>query len=122
MATLSSHVLDSVSGDHASGIRVQCYQIKSSTDRTLLFDTIASAEGRIAEEVELSVVAADTPVVELVFHTADYFASIGLPDDGFQIMPQVVVRLALPDTMARYHVPLMLSPHSYSIWWSGAGS
>lgn len=122
MATLSSHVLDSVSGDHASGIQVQCYLINSLTDRTLLFDVIASAEGRIAEEVDLSATSAAAPVVELVFQAAGYFGKFELADDGFQIMPQVVVRLALPDATARYHVPIMLSPHSYSIWWSGAGS
>ena len=115
MATVSSHVLDSVSGDHARGIPVQCYLINSLTDRTLIFDVSASAEGRIAEEVEVP----DSSIVELIFQSAEYFSNTGMRDDGIQIMPQVVVRLTLPDATAKYHVPIMLSPHSYSIWWSG---
>jgi len=129
MATISSHVLDSVSGDHAGGIRVQCYLINSSTDRRQLFDVPASAEGRISEEVDLSEAVADTPAVELVFHAEGYFEGYSegyseggeLPGSGFQVMPQIVVRLTLPDKTARYHIPIMLSPHSYSIWWSGTG-
>jgi len=115
MATISSHVLDSVSGDHANGIKVQCYQVNSPTERTLLFDETASAEGRISEEVDVS----DSSTVELVFQAAEYFAGIGAPDSGVQIMPEVVARLSLPDATAKYHIPIMLSPHSYSIWWSG---
>ena len=114
MATVSSHVLDSVSGDHASGIAVQCYLINSLTDRALIFDVVAIAEGRIAEEVEVP----DSSSVELIFQSAEYFANNGTPDNGTQIMPQVVVRLSLTDATAKYHVPIMLSPHSYSIWWS----
>ncbi len=115
MATISSHVLDSVIGDHAGGLRIQCYQINSPTDRNLLFDVVASGEGRIAEEIKV----ADSSSVELVFQSAEYFSSRGMSEQGIQIMPEVVVRLALPDSSAKYHIPVMLSPHSYSIWWSG---
>ena len=34
-------------------------------------------------------------------------------------MPVVVFRLRLSDPDARYHVPLIASPHGYSVWWSG---
>ena len=30
-----------------------------------------------------------------------------------------VFRLRLPDPDARYHVPVIVSPHGYSVWWSG---
>ena len=36
-----------------------------------------------------------------------------------RIMPEVVFRLRLPDPDARYHVPVIVSPHGYSVWWSG---
>ena len=56
--------------------------------------------------------------MELVFHTAGYFTVGGLPDDPGQIMDTVLVRISLPDPDARYHVPVVLSPHSYTVWWS----
>ncbi len=120
MATISSHVLDSVIGTHASGIRVQCFRCLSSGKRQLVFDVIACAEGRISETVDLAE-AERREDIELVFHTSDYYAAMTLPDDGYQIMPVVVVRLTLPNPDVGCHIPVMLSPHSYSIWWSGSG-
>jgi 5-hydroxyisourate hydrolase len=117
MATISSHILDSVIGDHARGIRVECYRLES-TGRALLFDVTAGADGRIAEPID-SAAEPHRAQYELVFHAADYFEAMKRPPDTKQIMPRVIVRLDLPDPDARYHIPLVLSPHSYTIWWSG---
>lgn len=119
MTTISSHVLDSVTGTHASGIRVCCYQLHENNLRSEVFDIQAGIDGRIAEAIHTES-NADALEYELVFFSSDYYASQQLPDDGYQIMNTVVVRLSLPDPGATYHVPLMLAPHSYSVWWSGA--
>jgi len=115
MAVISSHVLDSVTGTHASGIRVECYQRMQGGQTAKVFDVIASAEGRISEQVHVD---ADADY-DLVFHSAAYFESVALPDDGYQVVKSIVVRIALPDPNDTYHFPIMLAPHSYSIWWSG---
>jgi 5-hydroxyisourate hydrolase len=113
MATISSHVLDSVVGDHARAIAIDCIRV---SDRHTLFSSIANEEGRISEQVEIE---PDTEY-ELVFHTAAYFANRSkLPSDGGQILNSVVVRLQMPDPQGKYHIPVMISPHSYNIWWSG---
>ncbi len=118
MGTLSSHVLDSVIGTHASGIRVECYQRLPNGSWTQVFDTQASDEGRISESVGTLEDPADTEY-ELVFHSKAYYERMTLPDDGYQIVNTVVVRVVLPEPDAKYHIPIMLSPHSYSVWWSG---
>lgn len=115
MATVSSHVLDSVIGTHASGIRVVCYQRAANGSSTPVFDITATAEGRISETVN----AQPGAEYELVFHSADYYQSMQLPDDGYQVLKTIVVRIEMPDPEAKYHLPIMLSPHSYSVWWSG---
>lgn len=115
MATVSSHVLDSVIGTHASGIRVVCYQRNADAQTTPIFDVCATAEGRISETVNVQSGAE----YEMVFHSADYYQSMQLPDDGFQVLKTVVVRIEMPVPDAKYHLPIMLSPHSYSVWWSG---
>jgi len=118
MATISSHVLDSVIGTHAAGIRVECYQRSSDGSSVILFDVFASAEGRVSESIDTSNTGKDTEY-ELVFHSAAYYQSASLPDDGYQILNKVVLRIVIPEPDATYHLPIMLSPHSYSVWWSG---
>jgi len=119
MANISSHVLDSVIGNHASGIRIQCFARSANGDSTLLFDKFADEQGRIAESVEPQHTSEQ---LELVFHSKAYFADRALPVDGYQIMKCITLRLDLPDGQGNYHLPIMLSPHSYSVWHSGAAS
>lgn len=120
MATISSHILDSVSGDHARGIRVACYRLNKSGNNQQLFDVIANEEGRISEALGVAPGHQEAQY-ELVFYVADYFKTQipSLPARGQQIMPEVVIRIRMPSPEARYHIPLVLSPHSYTIWWSG---
>ncbi len=118
MAIISSHVLDSVNGISASGIRVELFQLSGDMLRTRLFETETDGEGRISETIDVSAGSIGA-ICELVFHTEGYFTGAGLPEDPGQIMDSVVVRISLPDPDARYHIPVVLSPHSYTVWWSG---
>jgi len=54
-----------------------------------------------------------------VFHTGDYFPVAVIAQGSHHNMQSVVVRISLPDPDARYHIPVVLSPHSYTVWWSG---
>jgi len=117
MATISSHVLDSVLGTHAAGIRVQGFRRESEGVSSLVFDHRADEQGRLSQQVALTV--DEVPAkIELVFHSKDYFKQNAAQENGPQIMEVVVISLVLPDTDGNYHVPMMLSPHSYSVWWS----
>lgn len=118
MATISSHVLDSVTGDHAAGIRVECMKRLGTGEQTHVFDVIASNQGRISEVVEISPSATDERY-ELVFHSKSYFGHKSSETESTQVLECVVIRLTLVDPDGSYHVPIMLAPHSYSVWWSG---
>ena len=72
MATVSSHVLDSVRGTHASGIRVQLYRRFVDAPSELVFDRKADPEGRVSEEVEVEKATREAEY-ELVFHNGAYF-------------------------------------------------
>lgn len=115
MATISSHVLDSVIGDHAKQIRIELIKITADGGRTPLFNVIADHEGRIKEEVMVE----PNSKVELVFHSAEYFENQPNPPPSDQIMPEIVVRFLVPTADSKIHIPLMLAPHQYSTWWSG---
>ena len=111
MAIVSSHILDSVTGRSAAGIRCQLLKIGPGGQRQAVFDVIADAEGRIHETIP----SADTDSggeYELVLHAADYFQAESAT------VPVVVLRFLVHDVERRYHLPVMLSPHSYSTWWS----
>ena len=116
MATISSHVLDAVVGSHAAGIRVECYLL-SGDGRKLVFDVTANSEGRINMEVGA---LKPEEQYELVFYAKDYFAKAPLPVQGDPVMTEVVTRLSVTSDHAKYHVPVVLSPHSYTVWWSAA--
>ena len=118
MATVSSHVLDSELGNHAAGIRVECFKRTSTGQQTQLFDVIASEQGRISEEIEIASVDSDNQY-ELVFHSKAYFDKQSTEATSEQIMECVAIRLTVARADGTYHVPIMLAPHSYSVWWSG---
>ena len=115
MATLSTHTLNSVDGTHAGGIRVVVFRIGPGGVRVQLLDTVTDPGGRFQESVETG--GADDRY-EMVLHTGAYFAGRGVPVAGLQIHDEVVIRFAMPDPQARYHMPLMLAPNSYSVWFS----
>lgn len=118
MATISSHVLDSITGRSARGIRVVCSRLRGKSDSEPVFDVRANEEGRISVAVDTT---ADKPAdqYELVFFSGDYFVDEGRHHDGGQIVDKVVVRLMLSEPQDRYHVPVLIAPHSYTVWWSG---
>jgi len=107
-----------VKGVSASGIQVELFRFSEEGVRTRLFETETDGEGRISETINSSKDSGGS-TLELVFHTAGYFTADELPQDPGQIMDCVLVRITLPDPDARYHIPVVLSPHSYTVWWSG---
>ena len=111
MAIVSSHILDSVSGRSAAGIRCQLFQLAPAAQKQVVFDVIADHEGRISENV---IVGEDQlgGEFELVMHAAEYFRL------DTALVPVAVIRFIIHDAEKRYHMPVMLSPHSYSTWWS----
>ncbi len=115
MATVSSHILDSVNGKSAAGIRCLLTRVDGDAPRQVVFDIRADSEGRIAETIKLE--ASDLGVdYELEIYAAEYFADRGLALES--MVKRVVIRFTMDDAQKRYHLPVMLSPHSYSTWWS----
>jgi len=115
MAIVSSHTLNSVDGTHAGGIAVTLYKLGSNGTSVVVFQTATDDGGRFSETVE----APDANATyELVFETGNYFAAAGQQTTRPQNLREIVIRLSMPDPEERYHLPLMLAPNSYSVWWS----
>lgn len=113
MARLTTHVLDTALGRPASGMRVELYA--GTGERRLLAESVTNEDGRCAAPLgEGGTVPPG--VYELVFHAGDYFRATGrdLPDPPF--IDQVLLRFGIAEADGRYHVPLLVSPWSYSTY------
>ena len=110
MATLSSHLLNSVDGTHASGVKVIIHQINSSGDKVIFFETETDSGGRILKDFELSNDDCNCDY-EMIYKTADYFSEK-------KIVSEITIKFRMDDPKKKYHLPIIISPNGYSIWWS----
>lgn len=110
MAVVSSHTLNGVDGSHAGGIAVRLVNLITGE---ALFDTKMDAHGRLMQDIDDP--DADA-LYEMVFETGVYWDACVAQTHGARIMNEVVVRFSMPDPEGRYHIPLILSPHGYSLW------
>jgi 5-hydroxyisourate hydrolase len=97
--SLSTHVLDTARGRPAAGVAIALTLPDGSTR-----DAVTDADGRAR-------LADDTAAgqYELVFAVGDYFGERAFLD-------RVPVRFTIADAEAHYHVPLLVSPWSYSTY------
>lgn len=116
--TISSHTLNGVDGTHAGGIGVDLYRLAADGTREKIFSGETDAGGRLMTDLDLTSHAPDD-AYELVFTTGTYWASRAVADETRQFLKDIVVRFAMPDPDKRYHIPVILSPNTYSVWLSG---
>ena len=112
MAIISSHTLNGMNGTHAGGFPVRLINIRKHSE---IFSTSMDNNGRLEKNVDLSLTHA-AHKFELIFDTGVYWNSLGLSALDNQIISEVVLRFSMPNKNARYHMPVILSPNSYSIW------
>lgn len=103
---LSTHVLDTRAGRPAAGITIALYEVGASA-RGLLLETVTNADGRTDKPL-----IAGEPLrigtYELNFHVGAYFGN------GF--LDIVPVRFSIAEPEGHYHVPLLVTPWSYSTY------
>ncbi|MCE3263304.1 MAG: uraH [Pseudoduganella sp.] len=114
MGKLSTHVLDTAHGKPGAGVRVALYALAGS-GRTLLKEDMTNTDGRCSAPL-LEGDAMRPGRYELVFGAGDYFAAQGvaLPEPRF--IDQVTIAFGIADPGQNYHVPLVVSPWSYSTY------
>ena len=114
MAVLSSHFLNGTDGTHAAAVEVTLFRIDTNGDRHVVFSALSDHGGRFNHDVN----AITDSKYEMVIASGAYFDGKTLPRDGTQILSEIVIRFTMPDPEARYHIPVIMSPNSYSCWWS----
>jgi 5-hydroxyisourate hydrolase len=53
---------------------------------------------------------------ELLFHVAAYFAALGVGHGAPPFLDEVPIRFRIADIAEHYHVPLLVTPWSYSTY------
>jgi len=110
MTTLSTHVLDTMHGRPAAGVRLTL----EDGAGTVLFAGATNADGRcpglIAAVPELA-----PGRYALTFAVAGYFAAAGVVLADPPFLDEVRIAFGVADS-GHYHVPLLVSPFSYSTY------
>ena len=111
MGGLSTHVLDTAHGRPAAGVSVQLWRLDGER-RKLLETRSTNEDGRAA------LLSSDTLQVglyELIFAVGTYFRTFQTSSEP-AFLGDVPVRFGVSDAGAHYHVPLLVSPYSYSTY------
>ncbi|BBX52632.1 MULTISPECIES: hydroxyisourate hydrolase [Mycolicibacterium] len=102
--SLSTHVLDAVSGTPAVGVAVTLTDSASN----VLTTAVTDGDGRVKDLAD----HLGPGTYRLTFDTAGYFAAARVP----AFYPEVVIAFEITDPATHYHVPLLLSPYAYSTY------
>jgi 5-hydroxyisourate hydrolase len=97
--SLTTHVLDTARGVPAAGVAIE---LRRGAEPVATVTTNADGRALMLEDLE-------TGEYELVFAVGDYFGERAFLD-------RVPVRFSIADPEAHYHVPLLVSPWSYSTY------
>ena len=112
MGHLTTHVLDTKAGVPAEGIRIELFSLGNNKSEAIHIKSLTTnADGR-----------GDSPLLdgneirsgrfELRFHVGEYFAQ----QESLPFLDVVPVQFAIADPDANYHVPLLVSPWSYTTY------
>ena len=113
MTKLTTHVLDVYSGKPGAGIKVELYYLNKNEKEKKNTFTL-NQDGR-----------PDNPLLEgkdflngkyeLVFFIGEYFKNVSKSDE-LPFLDEVIIRFGISNSKEHYHVPLIVSPWSYSTY------
>jgi len=114
MGHLSTHVLDTMHGRPAAGMAVTLQRVDGERAETIK-SLALNADGR-ADGPLLDAAAMAAGRYRLRFGVAAYFRALGvaLPEPPF--LDEVQLDFGIADAAGHYHVPLLVSPWSYSTY------
>ena len=112
---LSTHVLDTMHGCPAAGMAVALYATEGEA-ATLIRQFVLNADGRNPDGLLIQNSDLRAGTYRLVFDVAAYFRdrAVSLPEPNF--LNRVALDFGIAHANQHYHVPLLVSPWSYSTY------
>ncbi|HUT51657.1 MAG TPA: hydroxyisourate hydrolase [Alphaproteobacteria bacterium] len=113
MGRLTTHVLDTARGVPGVGMRVELYALSPKFEKlkAIAMNGDGRSDAPLLEGADLKV-----GQYELVFRAGDYFRETGLDLSEPAFLDEIPIRFAVADIGAHYHVPLLVTPWSYSTY------
>ena len=115
MGRLSTHVLDIANGRPATGMKIELFRIEAGGTRTLVKSVVTNNDGRTDAPLLIDAAFA-IGTYELVFDVAAYFGATGGAPADPPFLSSVPIRFGIAEPNGNYHVPLLVSPWSYSTY------
>lgn len=112
---LSTHVLDTYGGQPAAGVLVELVEMPGTGDLRPIAQAVTNHDGRTDRPL-IDGRPIPIGVYELRFAVGDYFARRGTPVADPAFLDVVPVRFSVAEPEGRYHVPLLMTPWSYSTY------
>ena len=120
MTTLSSHLLNGVTGQHAANVEVTIYKLDKDdpTQREKIVQLITDEQGRFK---------VDLPTTTETNQSRTQFEMIVSLDGLFEsdqtnslenAIHDIVIRFSVRSHQNTQHIPIIISANSYSVWWS----
>jgi 5-hydroxyisourate hydrolase len=100
--TISTHVLDTGTGQPASGVHVTLYRLADDGKPIRLTQAVTDDDGRVRDLLKRPLIA------------GDYRLDFNLGRGGF--FERMSVDLHITDVTRSYHVPLLMSPFSMATY------
>jgi 2-oxo-4-hydroxy-4-carboxy-5-ureidoimidazoline decarboxylase len=112
---LSTHVLDTYRGRPAPGVAVELVEVMASGATRKILQATTNDDGRTDRPL-----IAEQPVpiaqYELRFDVGAYFARHNVPAGDPPFLGVIPIRFAVAEPEGHYHVPLLVTPWSYSTY------
>jgi 2-oxo-4-hydroxy-4-carboxy-5-ureidoimidazoline decarboxylase len=112
---LSTHVLDTHSGRPAPGIPLELLELSALGESRVITRTVTNSDGRTDRPL-----IHDRPLpighYELNFRVAAYFSSLKVPMNDPPFLDLIPVRFSISDPESRLHVPLLVTPWSFTTY------
>lgn len=114
MGRLTTHVLDAAHGCPGSALKIELFRVEGA-QLELLTTVQTNSDGRCDAPV-LEGDGYRTGVYQLHFHAGDYYRARGVELPAQAFLDVVVLRFGIDAEQDHYHVPLLISPYSYSTY------
>lgn len=111
---LTTHVLDTARGRPAAGLTVELVRV-DGTEETLVRRGTTNADGRLDQPL-LAGSQMAAGLWRLSFSAGEYFLASGHALTAPAFLDVVPIRFAIDNPEQHYHVPLLLTPWSYSTY------
>lgn len=112
---LSTHVLDTQSGRPAAGMSITLLELSRSGTHRVLARAVTNHDGRTDAPL---IVGRPIPIgrYELAFAVGDYFSTAKGPAPDFPFLDVVPIRFGIAEPEGCHHVPLLVTPWSYTTY------